>query len=125
MLTDYQLQQLTNQSECYIHTHPKVPLDQSDVAALEAVTAIKITTLPYSLTFSDEHISVSATGTITLPPAVRGKEYHVTLTTAGQTITIVPTGSDTILGDTSLEITIQWTSLHLKADEAATNWVLI
>jgi len=24
VLTDYQLQQLTNQSECYIHTHPRV-----------------------------------------------------------------------------------------------------
>ncbi len=124
MLTEFEHQQLTNQVECYIHTHPRVPLDQSSAAELENATRVKaVTAATYTLTASDEQISIAQTCTVTLPPAARGKEYHVTLIVSGATLTIVPNGSDTVMGDTSLEATIQWTSLHLKADNG--NWILI
>jgi hypothetical protein len=123
VLDQYQHQQLTGQAECYIHFHPRVPLDQTSAAELENATRVKAITLPYTLTAADEQVSVSATGTLTLPPVARGKEYHVTLVTAGDTLTIVPTSPDTVMGDTSLIATVQWTSFHLKAD--STNWFLI
>lgn len=122
--SDFERQQLTNQAECYIHTHPRQQLDQTSATELEDSSRVKAITLPYTLTAADEQISIAATGTLTLPPAARGKEYHVTLSAAGTTITVVPTGADTILGDTSMELTIQWTSVHLKADQG-NNWVLI
>ena len=123
-LDAYQVSQLVNQSECYIHRHPREILDQTSAAQLEDATRVKVVTLPYQLTAADEQISVSETGTVTLAPAARGKEYHVTLTASGKTLTIVPTAPDTVLGTTDIVVTIQWTSLHLKADEN-NNWILI
>ncbi len=124
-LTEYQLAQLTNQSECFIHTHPRQPLDQTSWVELESASRVKaVTAATYSLTAADEQISIAQTCTVTLPPALKGKEYHVTLIVAGAILTINPTSPDTIMGDTSLVATIQWTSLHLKADEN-NNWILI
>ena len=125
MIDSYQLQQLVGQTECYIHFHPRQQLDQISHTELEASSPVKeVTAATYSLTSSDEQISVAQTCTVTLPPAVKGKEYHVTLTVAGATLTLVPTSPDTIMGDTDLVATIQWTSLHLKATESS-NWILI
>lgn len=122
-LTPYQLAQLTNQAECYIHTHPRNALDQISASELEAATPVKpVTAATYTLTASDEQISVGQTCTVTLPPAQKSKEYHITLT-ANATLTVVPDGADTIMGDTSLQCYAQWTSLHLKA--ATGNWILI
>ncbi len=124
-LDSYQHQQLTGQAECYIHTHPRDPLNQASQAELENASRVKpVTAATYSLTAADEQISIAQTCTVTLPPAARGKEYHVTLIVSGATLTIVPTSPDTIMGDTSLVATIRWTSLHLKADES-NNWILI
>jgi hypothetical protein len=125
MLTDFERQQLTNQSECYIHTHARSPLDQTSVSEIEAAAPVKpVTTATYSLTAADEHISIAQTCTVTLPVAANGKEYRITLISTGDTLTIVPTGTDTVVGTTSVVVTVQWTSLHFKAD-TANNWVII
>jgi hypothetical protein len=122
--TDYERQQLTNQTECYIHTHPRVPLGQTSATELEAATPIKaVTAATYTLTAADEQISVGQTCTVTLPPTLKSKEYHVTLT-ANATLTILPTGADTVMGTTSLVATVQWTSLHFKSADNG-NWILI
>jgi hypothetical protein len=59
-----------------------------------------------------------------LPPATKGKEYHLTMTSSGTTMTVVPTSPDTVLGTDSIVVTEQWTSLHLKATSAS-NWILV
>jgi hypothetical protein len=124
-LDEYQFGQLTNQAECYIHKHPLIPLDQASQAQLEEASPVKpITSATYQLTAFDEQISVAQTCTVTLPPAAKGKEYHITLIVAGATLTIVPTAPDTVLGTTDIVVTVQWTSLHLKAD-TANNWIVI
>lgn len=124
-LDTYQFQQLTGQAECYIHFHPRQALDQVSAAQLEDATRIKaVTAATYTVLASDEQLSFAQTCTITLPPAAKGKEYHITLTASGATLTINPTSPDTIMGDTSMLIEEQWTSLHLKADESS-NWILI
>ena len=124
-LDAYQFAQLTDQSECYIHKHPREILDQTSLAQLEDAARVKaVTSATYQLTAADEQISIAQTCTVTLPPAARGKEYHITLTVSGATLTIVPTSPDTVLGTTDIVVTVQWTSLHLKADENA-NWILI
>jgi virulence-associated protein VagC len=125
-LSPYEVQQLTNQTECYIHTHPRQELDGLSRDQLEAASPVKaVTDATYSLTADDSHISIAQTCTVTLPPALKSKEYHVTLISSGDTLTINPTSPDTIMGTTSLVATIQWTSLHLKADTVAANWILI
>lgn len=124
-LDQYQFGQLTGQAECYIHRHPKDVLDQNSLSQLEDAARVKpVTTAAYQLTAADEQISVAQTCIVTLPPAARGKEYHITLTVAGATLTILPTSPDTIMGEPDSIVTIRWTSLHLKAAENA-NWIAI
>lgn len=123
-LTPYQAAQLTGLGECFIHFHPREPLDQLSQSQLEAATIPKAVTGDYSLTLSDEQILVSTTSTVTLPPATKGKEYHLTMTSSGTTMTVVPTSPDTVLGTDSIVVTEQWTSLHLKATSAS-NWILV
>lgn len=124
-LDTYQYHQLTGLTECYIHNHPRQVLDQVSASELEAAMPVKpVTAATYSLTAADEHISIAQNCTVTLPPAANGKEYRVTLIASGVTCTVVPSGSDTILGTTSAILNVQWTSLHFKADTAG-NWVLI
>ena len=66
--------------------------------------------------------------TITLPAIsdamVRLKrEYVVVKTIAANTVTIMPTGADTIRGAASTTISTQWASLRFRATSG--NWVVI
>lgn len=126
MLTDFEVQQLTNQSECIIHTHPSVPLDQLSEGQRQEATPVTSVVDGSTLTKAQDVISVDPAGgsaSITLPPALRSKEYHVTMVGTGA-LTVTPNGTDTILGEPDMIITEQWTSIHLKADNNG-NWIAL
>lgn len=86
-----------------------------------------------SMTLSDEDEVVlvdtsSASLVVTLPEIsddmIREKrEFEVVKTSAANTLTITPGGTDTLVGETDARVTAQWTALRFRA--ASGNWVLI
>lgn len=70
---------------------------------------------PYAVLPSDDILLVTNTLTITLPPATRGREIYVNKNYAGGTVTINPSGSDTVAGGASYSLTANYTTAHLKA----------
>lgn len=85
----------------------------------------------FTVTAEDGVVLVDTTSgdvTVTLPEIADWMvtdKYEVELVkiVAANTLNIVPTGTDTILGDTSVVVTIQWTALRFRA--ATGNWIII
>jgi len=79
----------------------------------------------------DDVVLVDTSGgavTVTLPvisdSMVRLKrEYAVVLTDATNTLTVAPSGTDTVVGDTDVVVTVQWTALRFRATPG--NWVIV
>ena len=81
-----------------------------------------IDTATYTATYNDDHLLSSVTTSITLPPSRAGKEIEVTMIGTGN-VTVVPTGTDTLVGTTSVVMTAQWMSLRFKS--VSGGWILI
>lgn len=124
--TEYQIAQLTNQAECYIHTHPREALDQISGIQLQEAQPDIVVTDGTTLTAANDFVSINPNNgrvTIYLPPATRSKEYHITMTGEGELV-IEPDGAETICGEDNVTLHIQWTSLHLKSDNNG-NWLIV
>ena len=79
-------------------------------------------TATYTLAESDYCVYANGTFTLNLPTAVgiTDREYNVINIGTG-TVTIDPNGSETISGDSTLDITTQWTSVVFRSD--GSNWI--
>lgn len=119
ILTDNEVDQLAGNGYCYIHTHPREPLNFSDRLQLMFVEPTEPVTGDYELTRADELVLVDTSlqsVTITLPLAARGREYRITKMFPQNAIRIVPTAPDRVLGSsTGVVLYNQYSSLHLKA----------
>ena len=127
MWSEYERQQLTNQAECYLHTHPRQSGDPLFLYQLETSTPPSTVANGATLDASHRFVNVDPGGgfsTLYLPPVLVAKEYQITLTGVGA-LRILPDSPDTIVGETDALLEVQWTSLHLKADPIAGNWILI
>jgi hypothetical protein len=120
-LTNEQVAQLVGGGECFIHIHPKEPLDFTDSLALMAAEPITHVTgvSTYTPTKFEEMLAVDTSVnsvTITLPTAFNGREFYVIKMTPQNRVLVVPTPTDHILGSTlGVEIFNQFTALHFKA----------
>ena len=84
-----------------------------------------------TLGVDDDLVLVDTSGgdvTITLPEISDGmvrlkREYEVVKVDAANNLYIDPTGSDTICGESSSVVSIQWTALRFRATHG--NWVAI
>lgn len=81
--------------------------DEDDVVLMDTSSASLVVTLPE---ISDEMIREK-------------REFEIIKTEAANLLTIVPTGTDTLVGETDARVTAQWTALRFRA--ASGNWVLI
>jgi hypothetical protein len=80
---------------------------------------------------SDEIVLVDTTAgniTMVLPEIsddmIRNKrEFELVKVAAANTLTIAPTGTDTIVGEPDAVVTVQWTALRMRATTG--NWALI
>ena len=72
-------------------------------------------TANYEVLRGDDIVVCTSTITVTLPLAVRGREILVNQNFSGGSVTILPTSTDTLVGDTSVVIYVKGTTLHFKA----------
>ena len=130
-ITPNEVDQLVGNGYCFVHVHPKVPLDFTDLVQLGAVQPSSPITGDYELTRSDSLVLADTSAgsiTVTMPLAARGREFQITKVTPQNALWIVPTAPDRILGSAiGVVLYNQYSSLHLKAVEgdAGTNWIAI
>ncbi len=119
MIRPDQESQLVGQGVCFIHTHPKEPLELQDLFQLMKIAPQVEVVGDESIALNNTYIAVDTTlggVTLTFPPTTDGREFHVTKMTDGGFIKIIPTLPDKILGsDTGLIVYNKYTSLHLKS----------
>ena len=130
-LTDNEMDQLAGNGYCYLHTHPRVPLDFSDRLQLMSVEPTEPVTSDYALGRADELVLVDTSlqnVTITLPLAARGREFCVVKMSAANEVRIVPTPPERILGITTATVlTSRYSKIRLKAvvGDPDTEWIAI
>lgn len=90
--------------------------------ALEALTCVVTVSADTTLRTGNGVVIVDSAATITLPLASNYKNKQFTIVQSGTgSVTIAPTGSDTINGTTSLVLAAQWSSVVVVSD--GTNWI--
>ena len=110
-----QEQQLLEGGECYLHYHPEDRVPTHDTLnRLQNIANEVIISGNYVATYNDDHIICDSACTVTLPPTRAGKELEVTQTFVG-TVTVLPTGTETLVGATSVLMNVQWMSLRFKS----------
>lgn len=116
---------MLNGADCPLHYHSidRVPTHDTLNQLEEVAKIVDADTANYTATYDDDFIKVSVSCTITLPPAKAGKEIEIIKTFAGGSVIIVPTGTNTIQGTTSVTAYVQWTALRFKA--MSDGWILI
>lgn len=126
MLTEQEASQLTQGAVCYIHTHPKDILGFEEKLELMYATPISVPSANYTVGRNDELILVdtsSASVTVTLPPAIDGREFSITKVSPSNTLFVVPPPPSTIIGAEGVQFTGNFTSLRIKAVNQ--NYILI
>lgn len=131
ILTNNEVDQLAGNGYCYIHTHPREPLDFSDRLQLMLVEPTEPVTGDYELTRADELVLVDTSSqsvTITLPLAARGREFCIVKMSAANEVRIVPTPPERILGITTATVlTSRYSKIRLKAvaGDPDTEWIAV
>lgn len=86
--------------------------------SLQALELVRTVTTSYTATYKDDIILADTTSgniTITLPPSRGGKVFHVVKPKAANTLTIVFTGTETMLGVASVSLTDFGSGKRLKS----------
>jgi hypothetical protein len=105
------------------HAHDRVVNHDTLTQLNQIANQRSITTSTYTVQPSDDYLLVGTTSTITLPAAKNGQEYEIVKVFSGGYIIILPAGTDTVVGTTSVLVTVQWTALRFKA--VSGGWILI
>ena len=85
--------------------------------------AITTAAATYTIIQNIDILICTATCTVTLPKATRGRELHIKKRFAGTAITVNPNGSETIDGAASLSMTATNEAQWLKAISG--NWIVL
>lgn len=121
-LDDAQLLALTQGGDTLLHYHlsDRVPTHDT-LLGLQKAEYVHSVAGPYTATYNDDLILCSG-GNVTLPAAKNGKIIEVLQTTTSN-VTVLPTGSDTVEGTSSVSMLVQWLALTFKAISGG--WVII
>lgn len=128
MISQQQEAELTGGGDCFSHWHSNDRvLDHGSLQQLQqTVRETSVSTTPYAVTDSDDILLVDTAGssiTVNLPRARNGRELYLIKLVAANTMTLQPSGTDTINGAASVAVTIQWTSIKIKA--ISTGWIVL
>lgn len=130
-ITPDEIDQLVGNGYCYVHVHPKAPLDFSDRLQLMSVEPTERVTSDHTLGRAGELVLVDTSlqnVTITLPLAARGREFCVVKMSAANEVRIVPTPPERILGITTATVlTSRYSKIRLKAvvGDPDTEWIAV
>ncbi len=99
--------------------------EDGDIIANELIRDVRTVIADYTVVAGDDIILVNATATVTLPTAVGLEGYHFVIKSIGDdiTVTVDTTGTETIDGENTKVITIQYTSLTFVSNN--TNWFVV
>lgn len=115
---DYRVQQLLNGGDCTTHWHSEDRVPTQDfLHGLQSVAYTSPISSDTTLMGSEDFVFVDTSlsdVTITLPRATGQREITIVKTSQLNTLTVVTTAPDTILGLSSVAFTTQWTSRTFK-----------
>lgn len=118
-LTSEEIAQLARGGVCYVHEHPREEVTFTNRLELMRATPVVEVSSDYTPARTDEVVIVDTTlgdVTLTLPAASRGREFRVVNKVAGNTLTVLSSGSDVIYGPPGSPLTYNiYVSLHFKA----------
>lgn len=118
-LSEQDIDQLTGNSLCFLHYHPKDLPTVDDLVNAQAINPGEPVTSDTTLGNEQTLVLVDTSAgnvTITLPNAADGREYQIIKTTAAYLLYVVPQVGETILGSSSgLIVSNLGTCLHLKS----------
>lgn len=115
-----QEQELTGGGDTRLHYHLEDRVTNAQLAESMRVTSVSG---DYTVRNGDDIIKATATCTITLPRIIAQREIQIIHYFTGGNVTVVPSGTDTIMGDNSMVMTQKYSSAHLKGLNG--DWVLI
>ena len=110
---------LTGGGDCFSHWHSSDRQPTHDfLAGLQGVVKVKFPTTSYSVDILDDFHLVNTTGgvvTATLPPANSNRLITFVRTAGASKVTLVRSGTNTVNGTTSLDITSSYSPVRLLA----------
>lgn len=128
MLTPEQELELVSGSDCNLHYHSQDQhITHDQLQQLEATEAVRIMTAQGNVVYKDDIILLnSSAGAFAayLPVARGGKRFIFTRTAGANTITLTPSGTQTINGASTLAISTSYSPVNLKAISGV-GWVTI
>lgn len=119
-LDDREETELTGGGDTQLHYHLA---DRVTNAQLASALREVIVSSNYTLRKNDDIVKVTASCNITLPKMTAQREVQVIQYFSGGSVVVYPSGTDTIMGTTSLTMTTMYSSAHLKGLDG--DWVLI
>ena len=119
--------QLVGGGDCFLHWHSSDRvITHSDLRKLQQLDVFRTVTGDSSVLPNDDFILVNTTSasvTVTLPLASASREIEIMKNAAPNRISVVTSGTDTILGVTEARIYNYGTSLRFKA--VTGGWIII
>lgn len=127
MLTAQQESSLVSGGDCFDHWHSADRvLDRSSLLTLQSLARAYETNDSITVTDTMDYVIVDTSAgnvTITLPRAHNGREIEVMKNATANTLIILTTSPNKILGESELRVYNYGTSLRFKA--VSTGWVMI
>jgi len=127
MLTPQQESNLTSNGDCLEHYHlDDRRIDRPKVLEIQNQSPVKEIAADFTVDNRWDFIVVDTTSAnviVTLPLAGNGREIEITKSVAPHYVSIVPTGTNTIIGSTEVRIYNQWTSIRFKAINGG--WIIV
>lgn len=99
-------------------------INNAAITSIATITGNTTLDNTYSTVLVD---TTSGNVTVTLPLAsgANGRKYNIKKIASANTLTIAISGSDTIDGQSSLTVTVQYVNAELQANAASTTWNII
>lgn len=118
-LTDYEYTALTGGGDCPLHHHESDRLiTHEHVQQYQDQESMRLVTASRDVTYEDDYLIVDSTDAaviLTLPIARGGKFFCIVRFAGANLVTIIPTGSDSVGGSTSIVIDASQSPVRLKA----------
>ncbi len=127
-ISDAHAQELTSMGNCLLHYHDSDRVvDHNTLSSLQQIAYVKEVSGDFTVDDRQDFVLVdtsSASVTITLPRIRNGREVEIIKTVSANRVTVIPSGTDTVLGGSGVIIVNRFDAIRLKAVDGI-GWVAI